>query len=156
MTEQVPLGYQLQVKTWENDADYYKTKILSGLTKEDVIFYLDLAKQFYCKNGWEPEIGIGNDEITDEELINVIQSRLEIHKNISKDVRSIFDIDVDIDIDNPAELALVYHEVLCENLLGYPETELYNDEFQNFCRAFDSFKVLYFDKPGIEVTNEFK
>jgi hypothetical protein len=44
--DNIPSGYQLHITSWENDADNYKTKILSGLTKEDVQFYLHFLNHF--------------------------------------------------------------------------------------------------------------
>lgn len=46
MEESIPAGYQIQITSWENDADNYNTKILSGLTKEDAKFYIEFAKLF--------------------------------------------------------------------------------------------------------------
>ena len=46
----IPSGYQLHITSWENDADNYKTKILSGLTKEDVQFYLHFLNHFESHN----------------------------------------------------------------------------------------------------------
>jgi hypothetical protein len=42
----IPSGYQLHITSWENDADNYKTKIISGLTKDDVQFYLHFLSLF--------------------------------------------------------------------------------------------------------------
>lgn len=42
----IPSGYQLHITSWENDGDNYKTKIISGLTKEDVQFYLHFLNHF--------------------------------------------------------------------------------------------------------------
>jgi hypothetical protein len=42
----VPSGYQLHITSWENDGDNYKTQIISGLTKEDVQFYLHFLNHF--------------------------------------------------------------------------------------------------------------
>jgi hypothetical protein len=42
----IPSGYQLHITSWENDADNYKTEILSGMTKEDVQFYIHFLSHF--------------------------------------------------------------------------------------------------------------
>lgn len=39
-------GYQLHIDSWENDADNGKTQIFSGLTKEDVQFYIYFLNHF--------------------------------------------------------------------------------------------------------------
>ena len=51
----IPSGYQLHITSWENDADNYKTKILSGLTKEDVQFYLHFLNHFESHNPYGNE-----------------------------------------------------------------------------------------------------
>lgn len=44
-------GYMLKITTWENDADNYNTLTKTGLTKEDTIFYIKVAKLFIsCNN----------------------------------------------------------------------------------------------------------
>lgn len=43
-------GYQLHLESWENDADNYQTKILDGLTKEEVIAMVNVAKLFYSEH----------------------------------------------------------------------------------------------------------
>jgi hypothetical protein len=49
----IPSGYQLSIISWENDGDNYKTKILNGLTKEDVKFYIHFLKHFQSTYGNE-------------------------------------------------------------------------------------------------------
>jgi hypothetical protein len=44
--DSIPSGYQIHITSWENDGDNYKTKIISGLTKEDVHFYLCFLNYF--------------------------------------------------------------------------------------------------------------
>lgn len=39
----IPKGYQIVVKSWENDCDNYNTETISGLTFEQVMFYRDIA-----------------------------------------------------------------------------------------------------------------
>lgn len=51
--DNIPSGYQLHITSWENDADNYKTKILSGLTKEDVQFYLHFLNHFEMDKPYE-------------------------------------------------------------------------------------------------------
>jgi hypothetical protein len=49
----IPPGYQLHITSWENDADNYKTEILSGLTKEDVQFYIHFLSHFEMNKPYE-------------------------------------------------------------------------------------------------------
>jgi hypothetical protein len=57
--DNIPSGYSLHIKSWENDADNYRTKIFSGLTKEDVQFYLHFLNHF------ESHKPYGNEDIKD-------------------------------------------------------------------------------------------
>lgn len=42
----IPAGYAITVVSWENDADYYATKTMSGLSKEHARIVVDFAKIF--------------------------------------------------------------------------------------------------------------
>jgi hypothetical protein len=53
----IPKGYRLTVKTWENDADNYRTETISGLSENDVKFFTKLCKLFeddQLNNLYEP------------------------------------------------------------------------------------------------------
>ena len=51
-------GYRITVTSWENDADNYNTKIISGLSLEDAKFTVDFIKLFKSQN--DIPAGIGN------------------------------------------------------------------------------------------------
>lgn len=40
----IKAGYRLEVQSWENDADNYKTEVVDGLDKETCQFYIDVIK----------------------------------------------------------------------------------------------------------------
>lgn len=52
-------GYRLSVASWENDGDYPHTKVVEGLTKEQVAFWVDICKLHYSKNDFTNK-GSGN------------------------------------------------------------------------------------------------
>lgn len=56
----IPAGYRVTVESWENDADNYKTSVMEGLTKGEVVFLVDFAKLFYSQNNWKGPKGHGN------------------------------------------------------------------------------------------------
>lgn len=56
-TTTIPAGYRITTTTWENDADNYNTEILEGQTKEQVQFYVALAKLFGSSSNSEHDIG---------------------------------------------------------------------------------------------------
>lgn len=42
----IPKGYEIHISSWENDGDDYSTQVISGLSKEDVKFYIETIKLF--------------------------------------------------------------------------------------------------------------
>ena len=65
--ENIKAGYMVCVTTWENDADNYKTKVLSGLTKPQAIAVKKFCKFFTSdeRNNYT----FGNEETVDYEFI---------------------------------------------------------------------------------------
>ena len=86
----IPPGHQLHVTTWENDADDYHTKILSGLTEEDVKFYISLGKEFESKNTRKGPEGMGNCSADFPRLTKVVKAKLKKFPNISVEVKDIW------------------------------------------------------------------
>ncbi len=56
----IPQGYIIEITTWENDGDNYKTEKLNGLSKEKCLFYKNIAEAFYRTNS--SKHGFGNKE----------------------------------------------------------------------------------------------
>jgi hypothetical protein len=54
-------GFTVVVVSWENDADNYKTKMMSGLTQEQAIAVYNFCQLFSSKHGHNR--GLGNEEI---------------------------------------------------------------------------------------------
>jgi hypothetical protein len=163
----IPAGWQIQITTWENDADDYQTNSVSGLQrKEDVYFYIDLASQFKDTNYSK---GYGNKNQYASTIVFIVYETLAKNPNISSDVRlfweSEFDtittgIEEDIeefecegDINEIVGNRL--YELLCDTILGYPVNDNYASQ-ERFCRVFDKFKVFYYNEPMSEVTHLFK
>lgn len=59
MATKIPAGYQIQITSWENDADHYNTVIKSGLTKDTAKFLLRFAELFKSANNHR-DPGFGN------------------------------------------------------------------------------------------------
>lgn len=137
---EIPTGYQLHITTWENDADDYKTQIISGLSFNEVLFYVDFASKFASVNADVP--GLGNSYHDDETLKEVLQPILEEHILGATLETRLYGKDLDI-------------REFVEGVLGSPVG--YDD---SFCRVFSGYKVLYFDIPvsirAEDVTTAFK
>lgn len=125
------------------NCDFRSDQVISGLTEADVSFYIDVAMLFTSKNNRKNGGGMGNTENNPSYLLEVIQEKLEEHPNISEGTKEIW--------SNADEDTI--HELLVEHILG--DTTDYED-YDNFCRVFESFKVLEIREPVIDVTKQFK
>lgn len=146
----IPAGYQLHIKTWENDGDARKTKVISGLEKEEVEFFIEIAKRFASRNS--PEKGIGNGSATGDQLKEIVKTALDNHPHISDELRN----DVESCFDDEDLWDAHLYEYITDRILGFPENEIYRSDFENFCRVYDSHKVYYYPQAVEEVTEKFK
>jgi hypothetical protein len=144
----IPKGFQLHITTWENDADHYKTQIFSGLTEEDVRFYLAIATKFKSQNNYNDQ-GLGNGSVTPFQMKEVINAAFASYPNISPEIKK-FVVNCQR-VEEDEDEGEGYHQFLLE-ILGY--TEEYFDELY-FCRVFDEAKVYYFPEEVLDVTVEF-
>lgn len=92
----IPAGFQVHVTSYENDGDNYQTHIITGLSKPDMMFYVDLAIQF--KGDY------GNTFIKREKLIEITSDVVKRHPIISyktgKKFSPLADYDTDENSDN--------------------------------------------------------
>lgn len=141
----VPKGYQLHIHSWENDADARMTKIISGLTKHDVKFYLDLARNFKSRNnpqGAGPTYG--NGEVDDETLSTIATKVLAANPNVSHKIRKAFEFGGRVHGFN-------VRDILVSDILGHAASFDYG-----FCRVFDGFEVYHFKASARNMTKSFK
>jgi hypothetical protein len=151
----LPAGYQLHITTWENDADHYMTKVMSGLTKEDVQFYVEMAKAFKSRNN--RPAGMGNGIVAANKLVPFIDKLLAKHTGLSQKVRDYWSTEGEPgDFDMALEDVKydLYMEILAENVLGEPVNEYYE---YGFCRVFAEFKVYFVPAEVVieDVTSQF-
>ena len=151
--DNIPAGYQLQITSWENDADCYKTQVFSGLTKEDCKFLIELGKLFrsdYRVKKGEKAFGGGSGrDVTMEEVMDAYDAVIQKHQDkITPSLLEQFKVDRDEEYAEDG-----YNENITE-LVGYPEEDYYS-EIQYF-RVFDSYEVFYHPGPVQNVTSEFK
>lgn len=59
--QDIPTGYGVEITTWENDGDNYKTVSVYGLDKNEVSFIVEFCKHFYSENSQKAK-GLGNSE----------------------------------------------------------------------------------------------
>ena len=129
----IPVGYQLHVTSWENDGDNFDTKILSGLTAEDVAVYVDLLSLLVSASAG----GFANrNNIDIERVALAVREKLAAHPKLSDGIRKDF---LECDMDSVRDPM--------GDLLGY-------SEYVDF-RVFASCKVYLFETPAKDVTKQF-
>jgi hypothetical protein len=148
----IPAGYQLHVTSWENDADNYQSKIVSGLTEEDVKFYLHFLRHFYsdwCTGKIGP--GFGNKETREcpEAEKIAVESAYEYCKPTSKKLLEKVEELIETWKTNPTTESSDFF--LIEETIDYWGWDWGATAY----RVFDSFQVYYIPKQLIDVTKEF-
>jgi hypothetical protein len=130
----IPAGYQLHVTSWENDADNYKTEIVSGLTSEDVKYLLALLKNFGRKGKH------GNENVGADVLLSIFTKTMEKHPDTSDECEKFCPLD-------EREVHSVIEELLSAPSEGYDG---------DFVRYFESFEVYFVPHEIIDVSDQFK
>lgn len=125
----IPAGFQLQVTSWENDADCYNTVTYSGLTREDCAFLIDVAKLFQSRN--RVTGGFGNQSPDEFEVDAAIDKIIAKHPGIS------------------AEYAATNFDSAIELVDGYGYES-------DYVRVYDTHQVFYYETPVANVTGDFK
>jgi hypothetical protein len=135
----IPEGYQLHIQSYENDGNCRQTRILSGLTREDVKFLLEILEPF--------------DEV--ENPVNMLEIVTYFQKVINKhpDISQVF-LDNWCTAQFDDDLKDYYHECICD-LLGNPKDQFYRD-MEHYIRHYDGFKVYYLPYSVQDVTSEFQ
>lgn len=152
MNKEIPAGYQLHVTTWENDADDYKTEILSGLSEIDVRFYLSLARAFESSNGHN-KVGLGNDSLDVEKFKGILQKSLKEFPLISEDIRNRWTAALEKEEEEEDEPGYFFCELLADTILSCPGDMA--NAYENFVRVFDRYEVYYLNTPIENVTKQF-
>ncbi|WEM34236.1 hypothetical protein [Xanthomonas phage X1] len=181
MSKNIKPGYQVHVLSWENDADNYKTEILSGLTKDEAQFYVLLAKAFesrYKKRETDlPYKVTGNDENETVELFNLWLYAAGKYPEVAAkrwgtedalptvEQIELYDEQLALRYNDPrkedekyanleaAEQFVDFFSSLMQELLASPDEGYW--DFKNFFRVCDDVQVFYV--PGVieNVTNQF-
>ncbi len=152
-------GYQLTIRSWENDADHYQTKVLAGLTKEDTTFLIEVASLFKSRKGAKgrPRIavtledagGLGNGVVDMEYFGDLIIEMRARHPSLSAAMQENLD-----DILEEEYRTDRLYEWLCDDLIGDPIDYDFGD-FPHFCRVADRYTVNYVPEAIQDVTSEF-
>jgi hypothetical protein len=126
----IPKGYRLTLVTIEDDIQERSTQTLSGLTEKDVLFCLDLARNF------GPEGRLGNDEVSAGALALLVKSTLKGHPEISPPESLIWTQTLKKAADTEDEFGGPIYDLLASRLLGRSVRYGYG-----FCRQLESFSV---------------
>lgn len=79
----IKAGYRIEVVTWENDADHYKTKSVDGLSEDEVAEIVKYLKLFK-KSDWEGGLGNAYDPSDSfiDRYIKTLQELYEANKPV--------------------------------------------------------------------------
>ncbi|ATW62717.1 hypothetical protein SCBWM1_gp33 [Synechococcus phage S-CBWM1] len=127
----IPPGFMLSIRSWENDADLWKSEVLYGLQEGDVRFYLYVLKSYGIDNG-------GNRKTDGGEEISVLKSALEEFPPESQDLLD--DVKEMVDLGESSDFF--------EDLVGI-------DTSGEFYRVIDSATVHYIPELCLNVTERF-
>lgn len=154
-------GYQLSVISWENDGDNYSTQIIYGLSEAKLKFFLEVMSLFYFdyrlpkEFQQRPHYHGGNEEISDEEVIALIEHVLSRHPDVSAEIieeygLGHFNDKFENDWDKRDYMNNSYREIL-KDLLGQPGEYYEND----FVRVADGYTVHFVPGEIEDVTAKF-
>jgi len=154
MSDAIPAGYQIIFCTWENDLNARATETWSGIQEpEDVRFLLAIAAHFTSQH--HPRPGRGNEYLTADEMIEVVESTMARFPGISDDMRMLFDAERDECDGDDETLGERWYDLIADRILGYPEDQSYCDA-PMFCRVFERASVYYFAQPVEDITEQFQ
>lgn len=143
----IPAGYQLHIISWENDADNYRTKVISGLEYADVNFYLHFLRHFHFSYSKEKiGVGFGNTNKStypDAEKI-AIESAWECYPPSSQKLIE--------DVKSSIEHWNNYPNQSCDWVYETIGTWYGSDIY----RVFDDFSVYYVPTEILDITREFE
>ena len=149
----IPVGYQLHVFSWENDMDNCQTRILSGLTKVDVEFYLFLCGHFTREVGGQGTMG--NNFNTRISLRDIAVQGMEKFPCLTKRIQDRFSNYLCLD-DPLVDLGDTDMWELF-NFLGTPGDSYYSNPGGSlFCRRVDRVEVYLIPVRIQNVSKEFR
>lgn len=136
-TNNIEKGYQLHVKSWENDGDHRKTHIINGLSKEDVSFLIDLFSYFKKSK-------FGNSATVKGDVLNAYLDVKAKHPKVSLKFKESWYLEDDGD-----DIEDFVKEMLQYNGIGY--------SYESRCwRVFDGYEVFFFPEEIHNVTSKFR
>lgn len=157
----IPEGYALAIKSWENDGDCYKTQTFYGLGPYEVKFLVALAKLFRSMNSG-PGKGFGGGawhwEGGEEKWkADVMAAYDKVVKKFTPKLSAEFlkkwAVEPLEGREDPDCLFDGYNECI-DQLVSFPEDDCYHGG--NYIRVYDSHTVHYYETEVSDVTKEFK
>ena len=143
MKKDMKPGYLLKITTWENDADNYNTVEYSGLTVDQVSFYIEIVNLFTSCNS--NDRGFGNEYVKDgtEFIDKAIDKIVTKYKESGMLIPEYWDKLHITDYEYGSKYSAAIY-----NMIGiWNEGEYY--------RVFDSFEVFYIPGGIQNVTEQF-
>lgn len=133
--KEIPAGCQVMITSWENDADCYNTKVLSGLTEDTARFCVEFSQLFkksYHEPGGLAANASNTEDVKWDELFKAFK---EIYAKYPGALSEIFH-DPNFSLPDGDD---EYHDLICEVACTF----FGGSEFNMF-RVFDSYEAYYF------------
>lgn len=138
-------GYQLHVKTWENDSDHHKTHIINGLTKEDVSFLITLFSHFKIDN-------LGNEHTAKGDILTAFLDAKAKHPKVSEHFKQSWHL-YDDEIQN-YDIYVTHKEDFIAHMLSTNGIERVYES--GYWRVFDGYEVFFIPEEIHNVTSKFR
>lgn len=130
----IKAGIKLDITSWENDGDNYKTKSFYGLGEAEVRFYVEFCKLFNSHNGDGDTECFGNiydaDDLDWDALINKVKAVIDKEHSGFAVLQSEWDMILDDEDD--------WKNFICE-LTG----KLMSSTEDCYFRAYEGYKAYY-------------
>lgn len=127
-------------------------KIISGLSKNDVFYLVDLAKHFEKGSGNE------NNSISENKIFNILKYCQEKNPNVSDNIKEkLFVDDKHLELSSKKFHELMhdfYYESICNWVLNSPFDIEYLS-MDMFCRVVNDIQVFYIPEDIERVTESF-
>ena len=149
-------GYNVVVRSWENDWDAHSTQIVNCETVEEAKFLANLARKFTSGSRGKVEytpgvdidtvMGYGNDGIDGDTLKELISAVFE--KYGKEEFRKSYEMALDDYRGDDFDSIAVD---LTRDLLGTPASDIYLFDYTNFCRVCESVEIFYIKESPVKI-----
>jgi hypothetical protein len=126
----IPAGYQIHITSWENDGDHSQTKVISGLTRDELELIIKFCNWFKKKGNDYFEIEQEIETLFQEFLTSSLKEKF--HKPYSTNIK-------------------FYISTIASELMG----SSFENTDHGFIRSVNYFRIYFIETPILDVTDKF-